>query len=379
MRLNPNIDRSQWQEEPARLPPCGDRLATGEPLVTRPELRNIALVRLSALGDVTLMLPVVHTLQRVVPEARITWITGVGAYQLLEGIDGVDFVVIDKPRRLLDYPAFSKRLAQRRFDVVLAAQANLRANLLYPWIPAKRKIGFDRIRAREGQWLFTTQRIPFAQQHLMDSFFSFLQAEGISERILEWNLPIRDTDKAWAEERLPQGNGPLIVLNPGSSKMERIWLPERYIEVIRSVQRRWDARVVLTGDRSATERGLGSYIQYKVGGGVVNLVGQTTPKQLAAVIREADCLVAPDTGPVHIAVAVDTPVVGLYAVSPSWLSGPYRFRELVVDRYEEAVRRILNRDPAQVPWGTRVHTNKAMYLIEVQDVMRSLARVFESQ
>ena len=342
-------------------------------------LRNIALVRLSALGDVTLMLPVVRTLQRMVPEAKITWITGAGAYQLLEGIDGVEFVVIDKPRRLLDYPAFSKRLAQRQFDVVFAAQANLRANLLYPWIPATRKIGFDRTRAREGQWLFTKQRVPFAQQHLLDSFFSLLEAEGISERVLEWNLPIPDSDRDWARQRQPEGDGPLMVLNPGASKIERVWLPERYIELIHLAQHNWRVRVVLTGDQSAAERGLGAYIHSQVGTGVVNLVGQTTPKQLAAMIREADCVVAPDTGPVHIAVAVDTPVVGLYAVAPSWLSGPYRFRELVVDRYEQAVRQILNKDPAQVPWGTRVHSNKAMFFIEVKDVLDSLRRVFEPQ
>jgi len=379
MRVDYKSRRQELTGKPADLLPRNAEHGMEQASSTNAGSRNIALVRLSALGDVTLMLPVVRTLQRVRPDIKITWITGVGAYQLLEGVEGVEFVVIDKPRRLLDYPAFSRRLAKRRFDVVLAAQANLRANLLYPWIPATRKIGFDRTRAREGQWLFTKQRIPFAQQHLMDSFFAFLEAEGITERVLEWDLPIPDSDRDWAREQLPKGAGPLVILNPGSSKMERIWLPERYIEVVRLLQRKWDARVVLTGDRSATERGLGAYIHSQVDSSVINLVGQTTPKQLAAVIREADCLVAPDTGPVHIAVAVGTPVVGLYAVAPSWLSGPYLYSELVVDRYEQAVRQILNRDPAQVPWGTRVHTNKAMYLIEVEDVMQSLSRVFDPE
>src|SRR6185295_6261666 len=98
---------------------------------------------------------------------------------------------------------------------------------------------------------------------------------------------------------------------------------------------------------------------------VTNLVGKTTAKQLAAVLGRARALVAPDTGPVHIATAMGKPVIGLYAVAPSKLSGPYLSRDLVIDRFAEAVRTILQKDPAHVPWGTRVHRQKAMELIQV--------------
>ncbi len=341
-------------------------------------IRAIALVRLSALGDVTLMLPVVRTLQQVLPQARITWITGTGAYQLLKGITGVEFEVVEKPRGPRDYLAFRRRFLSRRFDVLLAAQASLRANLLYPWISAPLKIGFDRIRARDGQWLFTNRRIPFARQHLLNSFFAFIETLGIRERVLEWGLPMDKADKAWVGQQLPRGDGPLLVVNPGASKAERVWLRERYVEVIRIARQRWNARLVLTGGPDATEQALARAICNQVDDGITNLVGRTTPKQLIAVLARADCLLAPDTGPAHIAVAVGTPVVGLYAVAPAWLSAPYLSQDLVVDRYAEAVRRILRVDPGKVPWAVRVHKGHPMALIEVDDVVQKLARVLSA-
>jgi heptosyltransferase I len=111
--------------------------------------------------------------------------------------------------------------------------------------------------------------------------------------------------------------------------------------------------------------------------GVTNLIGATSAYILAAVLARADCLLAPDTGPVHLAGAVGTPVVGLYAVAPPQLSGPYLYPDLVVNRYPEAVRTILGQDPKLVKWTTRVHRGEPMRLIEIADVLSKLAQVFE--
>ena len=114
---------------------------------------NIVIVRFSALGDVLLVVPAVRNLRRSFPHATITWITSPLAYSLLQGLKGVNFEVYDKPRSLADYRAFYRAFSHRTFDVVLAMQANLRINMLYPALHAPIKIGFDRTRAREGQWL----------------------------------------------------------------------------------------------------------------------------------------------------------------------------------------------------------------------------------
>jgi heptosyltransferase I len=122
---------------------------------------HIAIVRFSALGDVVMVAAAIRALQLSLPDATITWITSPLAYSLLQGMAGINFEVIDKPRSLADYRAFYRTFTHRRFDVVLAMQANLRINLLYPALKAPIKIGFDRIRAREGQWLFCNKRISF--------------------------------------------------------------------------------------------------------------------------------------------------------------------------------------------------------------------------
>jgi heptosyltransferase I len=342
-----------------------------------PLIQQLAIVRLSALGDVTLLLPVIETLKRAAPQARITWITGTFAYQLLEGYPGVEFIVFDKRRGLGAYLDLRRQLQGRRFDALLAMQASWRANFIYPLISAPVKIGFDRERARDGQWLFTNRRIPFARQHLLDSFFAFLGALGIGERVMEWNLPITEDDRSWAAARAPRGHAPVLVVNPGASKAEREWPVERLIEVIRAAQSRWGAQVILTGGPGAREQSAGATIMAAVSTGITNLIGETTPKKLAAVLAHADCLLAPDTGPVHIAGAVGTPVVGLYAVAPPELSGPYLYPDLVVNRYPEAVRTILGQDPQTVSWTTRVHRGEPMRLIEVADVLAKLAQVFE--
>ncbi|MHB8536364.1 MAG: glycosyltransferase family 9 protein [Sulfuricaulis sp.] len=342
------------------------------------QIQRIVIVRLSALGDVTLLLPVIETLKRALPRAQLTWITGAAVYPLLEGIPDVEFLVFDKRRGLRAYLELRRRLVGRSFDALLAMQASWRANFIYPLISAPLRIGFDRVRARDGQWLFTNHAIPFARQHLLDSFFAFIEALGITERVLSWNLPLTEADRAWAAERMPRKRGPVLAVNPGASKTEREWPVERFIEVIRAAQARWQASVVLTGGPGAREREAGDKISAALPSGVRNLIGQTTLKQLAAVMARADCLLAPDTGPVHIANAVGTPVVGLYAVAPPALSGPYRYPGLTVNRYPEAVRTILGRDPRNVEWTARVHRGEPMRLIAVDDVLSRLAQVFEN-
>jgi heptosyltransferase I len=335
------------------------------------------VVRLSALGDVTLLVPTIRTLQQAFPEAAITWITSRPAYQLLEGIQGVEFIVIDKPRGLGDYLQLRQQLCERHFDVLLAMQASLRVNLMYPCIRAKVKIGFDRQRARDGQWLFTNRRIPFAEQHLLDSFIAFAREIGATEAVICWDLAIGEEQRQWAREQLGEG-GPLLAVNPAASKAERNWPVARFAEVINEAVRRWGVRVVLTGGPAEEEREIGRQLIAQLETAAINLIGLTSPKQLAAVLEAADCLLAPDTGPAHIAVAMGTPVVGLYAVAPPQLSAPYLYPELVVDRFPQAVQEILGQDPANVKWGTRVHDPSAMSLISVEDVLDKISQVLDA-
>jgi heptosyltransferase I len=293
-------------------------------------------------------------------------------------MDGVEFIVIDKPRGIGDYLALRKQLKDERFDVLLAMQAALRANLIYPFIHAPLKIGFDSKRARDRQGWFTNAAIPFANEHLMDSFLAFAKTLGIENAVIDWRLPLGDAERDWARQQLVGGTGRVVIVNPAASKAERNWPAERYARVITHLQEK-GAQVILTGGAHPVEAALIKAIEEQLATPVKNLAGQTSPKQLAALIETADCVLAPDTGPVHMAVAVGTPVVGLYAVAPSWLSGPYLQRDYVIDHYDQAVREVLNKDPETVEWGTRVHDARAMQLITVDEVLERLSAVLEGQ
>jgi len=339
---------------------------------------NIAIVRFSALGDVVLVAPAVQAIHRAFPDAKITWITSPLAFSMLRDLEGVNFVVCEKPRSLADYRAFYRTFKNRRFDVVLAMQANLRINLLYPALHAPVKIGFDFTRAREGQWLFCNQRIAYHDSHLADSFLAFAAQLGATTNDVQWNLPITQTEHMWAKDVLQKLPRPIIAIHPFASKPERNWLIERYTEVIRTAANKWQCGFVITGGNSLAEQSLCDRLASIASDKTLNLCGQTTPKQLAAVLAQAAVLLAPDTGPVHLARAMNTPVVGMYAVASPTLSGPYGAQQFIVNRYPEAVRLFLGKDPSQVPWNTRVHHPDAMALIQTKDVIQQISIILGS-
>lgn len=346
-------------------------------IVSTPASSNlhIAIVRFSALGDVVMVATAVRALQRSLPDAGITWITSPSAYSLLSGMAGVQFEVVEKPRTFQDYRNFYRIFRNRRFDVVLAMQANLRINLLYPALHAPLKIGFDRTRAREGQWLFCNRRIPFQNTHLVDSFLSFVETLTGKPVTAVWDAPVSETDRLWAQSQLRSLPQPRIAIHPHASKAERNWLTERYAAVIKQAVTRWSCGIVLTGGSAAAEQTLCGELAQQARSHTLNLCGKTTAKQLAALLGQADVLIAPDTGAVHIARTMATPVIGLYAVASPGLTGPYQHSAHCIDHYPQAVNKFLGKDPRTLPWNTRVHHPDAMSLITVDEVMQQLESV----
>lgn len=336
-------------------------------------VKSICLFRLSAIGDVCLCVAVVRTLQAAFPQATISWVISRPAYELVEGLEGVEFIVIKKPAGVMDYLQLRTQFRERRFDVLLAMQASLRANLVYPFIKAKKKIGFDAQRARDAQGLFTNEAIPFAREHLLDSFLRFAAVMGAHGHVTDFSLPIDEQHRQAARELLNKSGKPILLVNACASKTERDWPLDRLVAVIRYAQEKYQAQVVLIGGSAQREADTAKAIQQQVK--VQDIVGTTGIKQLAAIIEAADLLLAPDTGPVHIARAVGTPVIGLYAVAPSWLSGPYGKMDYCVDHYNDAVKDILGQDPQDVPWKTRVHDLRAMQMISVAEVTAMIDRL----
>ena len=344
--------------------------------------RDVCILRLSAIGDTCHALPVVRTLQRAWPRSRFTWVIGGAEAALMAGIDGVELAVLDKSAGAGGFLGVRRRLAGHRFDVLLMMHASLRANLTSLMIPARMRLGFDRPRARDYQHLFSNARIPVRpREHVMDGLFGFAEALGVKERLLRWDIPVSDEDSAFASRHIPPG-GRTLVISPCSSQRFRNfrnWRIENYAALAEHAARVHGARVILTGGPTDLEA------QYAAGicrlatrSAPLNLVGQTTLKQLLALLDRAEVLVCPDSGPAHMATAVGTPVIGLYATSNRFRTGPYLSQRWVVDRYPDAVRAEFGTGVDQVPWGARVRDPDAMDLIKVGEVTARLDQFFSA-
>jgi heptosyltransferase I len=336
---------------------------------------QICIVRLSALGDVLMLVPLIRRLQKSIPDVKITWVISKPAFYLVEGMDGVSFILIDKPKGLKDYWQFRKQVKDRHFDVLLATQASLRANLLYPLIKAKRKIGYDKARAKDAHTWFVKEQISPGQDHTLEGFLKFAVPLGIKEDSVSWDMPVQAEDYQWAKQYIDPKRKTLLI-NPAASKAERSWVISRYIELIHEVQSRWQLQVILTGGPTPYDKEVTEKIE-KETNDVLNLAGKSKPKQLLALIDLADIMLCPDTGPAHMAAAMDTKVVALHAVTNPDISGPYTYRQLAVNYYPQAVEKIL-KIPLSQSWGKQVHDEKAMQLIPVEAVLERLTEIIEA-
>lgn len=329
---------------------------------------SICLLRTSALGDVTHVVPLVRTLQNAWPQTRLTWIVGKLEHKLVGDIPGVEFLIFDKGAGWRGFRALRAQLAARRFDVLLHLQVALRANLVSALVRADLRIGYDRARAKDLHGLFVNRRIEQRSgEHVLDAIGSFVEPLGLRQTQVRWDIPIPDSAHQFAVHHLP-GDTPTLLVSPCSSHVVRNWLPERYAAVMdHAAANGW--RVVLCGGPSAYERDFGDAIIAKCKTKPLDLVGRDTLKQFLALCTRAQFVLTPDSGPTHMANAVGAPVLGLHAASNAQRSGPYSDRRWCVDRYDAAARKFLGRPAAELSWGTKLEYPGVMELIDTAAVI----------
>ncbi len=333
---------------------------------------RVCVLRLSALGDACHTLAVVRRLQDHWPATRFTWLIGRHEHRLLSLADDIEFITVDKKAGLRGYRDLARTLRGRRFDLSLHLQIALRASLYGALVRAPVKLGFDRQRAREGQWLFTTDRIdPAPRCHVLDGLMGFATALGAPPAAPRWNLEPRAGDHDYARQLIADGNRTLVI-SACSSHSARNWSAAGYAAVADHAANVHGLRVILAGGPSPVEQEMAAQITALARVPLVNQVGRDTLPQLLALLSRATALLTPDSGPAHMATMVGLPVVGLYAATNPARSGPYLSREHCVDRYAQAARRYLGRDPEDLAWQTKIERPGVMDLIEVGDVTARL-------
>jgi heptosyltransferase I len=194
---------------------------------------------------------------------------------------------------------------------------------------------------------------------------------------LRWDIPVPAAARSFAERIMPPGQ-PWLAINPCSSARARNWRnwpADHYASIARHAATRHNMRIVLTGGPSQLERDTAQAICKAADIGITNLVGQTSLKQLLAILGRAAVLISPDTGPAHMATAAGTPVIGLYATSNPLRTGPYLSQHYVVNKYPQALQQYSGKTVDQARWGERVRHPEAMSLITVEEVTAMLDRV----
>ncbi|GAB2548812.1 glycosyltransferase family 9 protein [Rhodanobacter koreensis] len=329
---------------------------------------SICLLRTSAIGDVTHVVPLVRTLQQAWPDTALTWIVGKLERKLVGDLPGVGFVTFDKAAGWAGMRAVRDALRGRRFDALLQMQVAMRSNLLSLGIKAERRVGYDHARAKDLHGLVINERIPARSgEHVLDAIGSFCEPLGLKQTSIRWDIPIPDEAHAWAAEQLP-GDTPILLVSPTSSHALRNWRPERYAAVMdHAAARGW--RVALIGGPSAMERTMADAVLAACQRTPLDLTGKDTLKKLMAMLGRAQLLLTPDSGPMHMANAVGTKVLGLHAASNPDRSGPYSDRRWCVNKYDEAARKYLGKPAGEIAWGSKIEKPGVMDLIGVDEVI----------
>ncbi len=340
--------------------------------------KRICLLRLSAIGDVSHVLPTLRVLQKAWPQTEISWVIGKTELALVSDIEGVEFIPFDKKRGYKALLDLRSTVRGRRFDLLLNMQVSPRAALASLCIDAPIKLGYDHGRGKLLHNLLVNRRIAAVEkQHVLDSFLEFPKALGLAVDEIRWEIPIPTATRQKITELIPQDR-PYLAINPCSSvraRNYRNWNAESYAKVIDYAAEKFNMLSVLTGGPSPMEINYAAAIEQQATGKPLNLVGKTNLKELLALLQRATLAIAPDTGPAHLANAVGTPVIGLYATSNPARTGPYLNRELTCNKYPEALKAELGKDVDEVTWGKRVRNPEAMELIQLAETLEQLKKI----
>jgi len=300
---------------------------------------RVCIVMMSAVGDAVHVLPVLHSLKRANPAMRVTWILQPGPASLVQGHPLVDEIItFDRTLGLRGFLGLRDTLKSRRFDLVVNLQVYFKANIVTSFVRASVKLGFDFARARDLNWLFTTHRIPpHAMQHVQDQYLEFCDYLGAPITPVTWGLgPFNEAERSWQRSFYQRLERPAVPIVVATSKPQKDWLPERWAEVCDSLYADFGLQPVLVGGRSPRELEAERVILERALHTPISALGNGGLRGLVGIFDGAALVLSLDTGPLHMAVALDRPVVALMGYSNPKRVGPYRkFGDLMIDAYGE--------------------------------------------
>lgn len=313
---------------------------------------RVGIVMMSAVGDTVHVLPVLTALKRHHPAMRVSWVLQPGPASLVRGHPDVDEIVpFAYGTGLGAYRDVRRALRTRPFDLVLALQVSLKAGLVTTFTRAPVKLGFDRARARDANWLFTTHRIPAGpRRHVQDQYFEFLAHLGVASHPVRWRLGPWDHEREAQRAFFARFDRPVAAIVCGTSDPDRDWHPDRWAAVCDHLYTDFGLQPVLVGGPSDRERATAAAIRAQARVSTpVDALGHGGLRGLVGILDGAALVLSLDTAPLHIAVALDRPVIALMSQADPKRTGPYaRFHDLIVNAFAEP-----DDPPDEVLWVRR--------------------------
>jgi heptosyltransferase I len=305
----------------------------------RAESPHFCMVLLTGLGDVVNGLPLVNAIRDAHPSARITWVAEPVPAQILEGHPSIDHVVVYRRREGLRglFQLWRDLRSVPGIDITLNLNVYFKSAWPVIFSLARRRIGFGSDRAFEGVWLFSNERLPEKRRsHTADMFLEFAEHLDVEVGNPEWRIHLSESEQTAKSEFFAQlGHKPVATIVPASATHKKDWLAERWAMVADSLERDFGFAVVIAGGPGEREQAIARDI-VKNSTAKIHWAMSDSVRRLAWIISGSNLLIAPDTGPVHIARAFDVPVIGIYGHTNPWRVGPWRkYEDLWVDNYTE--------------------------------------------
>ena len=348
---------------------------------------NILIVKLSAIGDVIHTLPALNAIRKHYPEANITWLVEEAACDLIEGHVALDRVIVSKRKQWIkelknfsflkpirEANRFIRKLRDTYYDMILDFQALLKSGILIGLARGRRKIGFGKgLEHMEHSYVFLNKKIPAVdmETHALLRSMMLINTIGIPSEKIEYNLPVTDRDRETVDDLMIQygimGAKPLIAVNPVAKWETKLWPNEKVARLADTLIDEYDTEIVFTG-------GSGDWpiiqdIMSVMKGRAINLAGNTTLKMLTALYEKTALVISTDTGPMHMAAAVGTPVVALFGPTAPWRTGPY-------GSIHQIVRAELDCAPC---FKRQCETMDCMHQISVVQVLEEVSKVIGSR
>jgi heptosyltransferase I len=340
---------------------------------------NILIVKLSAIGDVIHTLPAVAALRQHYPDACITWVIEEAASDLIKGHPHLDRMIISRRKSWIsdlmsgrfgcagkEIRSFLRELNACHYDLVIDFHGLFKSAAIVFLSGGRRKLGYDSLQEMSG--LFYNEKIPENMgKHAVDRYLDFAHYLGVDAGTPEFVIPVQEENRTRIESLLKAGHigekDPFVAVSPQALWKTKLWEDEKFARLCERIIQELNIPVVFTGSEDKTVKAIQSFMTLPS----VNLAGRTTLRDLARLYQKAALLITTDSGPMHLAAAMKTPVVALFGPTDPGRTGPYGNGHMII-------RMELTCSPC---FSKTCETQRCMRDIKVEEVFEAVRRKME--